>query len=922
MEEVYNIFLEKFSNFTEIQKLALPIIENGSNCLVIAPTGSGKTEAALLPILSRISKSGAQGIQAIYITPLRALNRDLIKRLEDICKRAGITIGVRHGDTKYSERKAQTIKPPQLIITTPESMQSILINKSLRGAIKNIKYVIVDELHEVYYNKRGTQLAIALERLVEHSGEFQRIGISATIGDASIVGDFFFSSREYEVARVNEPKKMNIRITYPIKPKREHAELRSVFDLNSESVARIEMIGDIVKNSDSALIFANTRQVVESLGNKLIFFDRTDNFGPIAVHHGSLNQEERVNVENNFKAGKIKGIIATSSLELGIDIGSVDQVVQFNSPRQATRLVQRVGRSGHREKEQSSGTVIVGSVLDAAESIAIAEHAKAGVFESQEIDSKPYDVLMNQICSMIIEYGSLDRKKIMQIMARTSVYKNLDRKELERVIDFGIEQHLINANHELLRQGSRTIRYYYGNLSLIPNRNYFKVKNTVTNKIVSNLDENFVSSYIDIGTVFITKGLQWKAISIDEDVIYVEPSLDVEAAVPDWEGEDIPVSFEVAQRAFEIMNSSGGEDFGKYVDEEAYSMIRDLHSKQQHYRLPKKNVLLVEEQDNYIVIFAPFGKKVNEAFGKVIWSIIISHTNQEYLVRSTPYAVIVELGYTSRKLNIKSVLGSLEKVDIEDFGKTSLSLRNSEIFRYKFLQVAKVFGVIDKKATVMKSTASKLVDFYKDSPIFDETVRDLAKNYLDFGRLKHIIAMIRKGDLKIEVVESDCSPFAEEILRSAYKYRELFTALSENSKEVEQFLEGVMKKRVELYCTFCTYRRIHELSDFGEKERIKCENCGSNMVTLVKERYLDVIEKMNSDKRLTRQEMEIYRELFKIASLIDAYGVRALIALSAYGVGPETASRLLRLLRKDEKAFIIDIINAQKNFVRYKKFWK
>ena len=185
-----------FGEFTQIQKLALQEIEEGNNTLIIAPTGSGKTEAAILPILKDIQKNRTEGICVLYITPLRALNRDMMKRLSILCDAAGVSIGIRHGDTSRNEREMQVKTPPELLITTPESMQNILLSPRLRESLKNLRYVVVDEIHELYYNKRGAQLAVALERFREYSGEFIRIGISATVGNYKEAGAFLFNDKK------------------------------------------------------------------------------------------------------------------------------------------------------------------------------------------------------------------------------------------------------------------------------------------------------------------------------------------------------------------------------------------------------------------------------------------------------------------------------------------------------------------------------------------------------------------------------------------------------------------------------------------------------------------------------------------------------------------------------------------------------
>ena len=187
MPDIYEMFLDRYKSYTEIQKVAIPIVSQKSNCLIVAPTGSGKTEAAVLSLLDAMAQNpGKDGIQVLYITPLRALNRDMLSRLESLCAAMRVSVAVRHGDTAQSERARQARKAPMLLITTPETLQSILPTKSMNGALHNIKAVVVDEMHELMYSKRGAQLSLALERLEEIAKGYQRIGISATIGDTDI----------------------------------------------------------------------------------------------------------------------------------------------------------------------------------------------------------------------------------------------------------------------------------------------------------------------------------------------------------------------------------------------------------------------------------------------------------------------------------------------------------------------------------------------------------------------------------------------------------------------------------------------------------------------------------------------------------------------------------------------------------------
>ena len=212
----YGVFIGRFGSFTEIQKSAFGAIGSGENCIITAPTGSGKTEAAVLPVFDKILKGGSEsGIQAIYVTPLRALNRDLMKRLESLARELGIRISARHGDTPVKERQAQAAHPPQVLITTPETLQNLFLSQRLRNSLANVGTVIVDELHELYANKRGAQLAVALERLAEVAGEYQRIGISATIGDVDEAGRFLFAGGKGRAIDAGAAKEIRVGIEMP-----------------------------------------------------------------------------------------------------------------------------------------------------------------------------------------------------------------------------------------------------------------------------------------------------------------------------------------------------------------------------------------------------------------------------------------------------------------------------------------------------------------------------------------------------------------------------------------------------------------------------------------------------------------------------------------------------------------------------------
>ncbi len=238
--------MDRYKGYTEIQKVAIPIIKRGDNCIVIAATGAGKTEAAVLPLIEKVLDTDKVGIKILYITPLRALNRDMVKRLEGLCNQIGITIAVRHGDTKASERSKQARHAPIFLITTPETLQSILPTKTIGAALRNVKAVVVDEIHELYYNKRGAQLSLALERLEELAPNFQRIGISATVGDSQLVKNFLCDERECKIAKVDTNKAIEVHVELPKFYDSKLKPLEEKFGLNDESLARLDKISGLV----------------------------------------------------------------------------------------------------------------------------------------------------------------------------------------------------------------------------------------------------------------------------------------------------------------------------------------------------------------------------------------------------------------------------------------------------------------------------------------------------------------------------------------------------------------------------------------------------------------------------------------------------------------------------------------------------
>ncbi len=919
MPSAYEPFIKKYGGLTEIQKLAMPIVEGGQDCLIAAPTGSGKTEAAVLPVLQRIINGapGRNGIFLLYITPLRALNRDMLKRLDLICSALGLTIAVRHGDTAQSERARQSRKAPNVLITTPETLQSILPTSSFREAFLHLEAVIIDEVHELYGSKRGAQLSVALERLELLKPGFQRIGLGATIGNMGLVARFLNPARGCRVVSSEGQKRMHIRVELPERAAKPIGTAESKFGLDREASARLSRLAELIAAHKATLIFANTRQVVEAVGSRLTFMERELDFGKIGIHHGSLSNDERVKIEDGLKEGYVRAVIATSSLELGIDVGGIDLVVQYGSPKQAVRLLQRVGRSGHTASEESNGIIIATSMMDVVESLAVCINAAAGALESSMTHDGALDVLAHQVCGLLLDLGPMTADAALGILARSYIYRELKADTLLRVLEFMHAQHIIRFEKNSIEPVGRTRMFYYEHVSFIPDSRRFVVKDSHTNRVISSLDERFVMNYVDEGSVFITKGLPWRVLSIEEHTIIAELSSDFEAAVPDWSGEDIPVARMVSESVYALLSGKYNSEIEDYSGAAVADKVRALSKAQEKSFLPDATRTVIEETGDFKLIYSPLGTLANDALAKLLSHLIVTRFGKPAAVRISPYSILIE---SHQEYDPFAALKGLSEREL--LGQLGAAAAESAVFLYKFADAAVSFGVVEKGSSMPRHTVLKLAKVLKDTPVYEEAIRELLYNYFDTSALLEFASRLNSGEIRAaRHACSDLSPLGRLILESAYSARELVLPLTPNSVVVDSFAEHVLGKKADLLCTYCGMRFIRKLSDLEQQGEIRCPNCKSNMLAEYSEQRAKVTEKRLSKKRLSQGERALLKEMLDEAGLFTAYGGKAAIALGTYGVGHKSAARALRMFRKDRREFFMDLIEVQRQFIRTKKYW-
>ncbi|MCD6235731.1 MAG: DEAD/DEAH box helicase, partial [Thaumarchaeota archaeon] len=929
IKPVAEAFKERFKHLTEPQIEAIPKILDGKNLLLMAPTGTGKTEAALLPILSKMILEGRKpGIKILYITPLRALNRDLLERIDWWAQRLDFRSAVRHGDTAQRERRTQSLEPPDLLITTPETLQVILTGKILRNHLRAVKWVIVDEVHELATDKRGAQLAVGLERLRRLTGsDFQRIGLSATIGEPEKIAAFLVGvNRECEIVRVPVAKSMEFRVVYP-KPVEEDRVLAESLGVHPEVAARLRIIRELVERHRSTLIFTNTRPLAEILTNRFRVWDEQMQIG---IHHGSLSKTKRLSAEDALKTGKLSGIVCTSSLELGIDVGRIDLVIQYNSPREVTRLIQRVGRSGHGIGRVAKGVVIAIDSDDALESIVIARRAREELLEEPEIPMKPYDVLMHQIAGLLIEYGRTSIDEALKLFKQTYNFKDLSEEELRAVAEHMANLGIAYLGDEVIakpRNSRELYEYYFNNLSMIPEERQYIVIDEVKNEPVGILDEEFVAEYGEPGTRFILMGKAWEIHHLSGDRIYVAPLADYEGAVPSWVGEEIPVPYEVAEEVGALRreyrdkrrrgvsgNEIAEEIAGRY-DADPEDVARAFKEVEQHIErgipVPTDVDLLVEETGKHIVLHLHGGLKVNRTIQKLISYHLSEKIGAPIKGQQDPYRI----AFRSPHISVDSIVASLKEV-LNDFDeKLRRAIESSTLFKRRLVHVARKMGVIKYEANLSEINLNQLAEALKDTPVYRETMNYTLFHDFDAEKAREVLERIARGELRIHRWRSpsgEASPIARLTL-SRFETESEVSSPQGMKRVVLMAVRGRLINESWLaVCTDC-YEYYEQILVKDLPEKPKCPVCGSNMIGLTKRPLEEVLGLIaRKGKPVNKKERRIIAELKRNAVLVSKYGKAAAIALSARGLSLKEVVRILEEEPHESMRLIELLVEAEK----------
>jgi len=928
-----------FENPTEPQRRLIPIILEGKNVLLISATATGKTEAAMLPVLHRFLLSGGSqpGISVIYITPLRALNRDILERMTYWCNRLDIRLGVRHGDTSQRERSYMRRSPPDMLITTPETLQAILQGRTIKNHLKTVRWIIVDEIHELADNKRGSQLSLALERIRNVAeNDIQFIGLSATIGSPERVAQFLVGEgREADIVQVSALRDTRFDIVYP-EPDAEDYELARKLFTHPEVAVRLKVMKDLIEQHDTTLIFTNTRSTTEALTSR---FNLWDTEFPLSIHHGSLAKTSRIATEKGLRAGDLRTVICTSSLELGIDIGAIDLVIQYNSPRQVTRLLQRVGRSGHSITETSKGVIVAMNSDDALESMVICRRALKEIMEPIYVPEKPYDVLVNQIIAELMQRNRLYFLQVKNLFDHAYPYKDLAEEDVLNAARYMHDRFprlawLSEEDEVMIKpRGSRKTmyRYFFNNLSMIPDEKDYLIVDVDDDSPVGILQEAFVAEYAKPGVKFTLRGRPWKILNVHNDKIYVRSEDDPTGAIPSWVGEQIPVPLEVALEVGEIkayVETSLDEGMG--VDEiagelhlrypanvatikRAVKVLVDHH--RQGYRIPTDRRVVVEDWEDNVIIHANFGSLANRTLARIVGHIISEDTGYPVGVQQDTYMVTTQTVGDVDARYVARMLTSLAEGDMEEVVREAVT--KTGLFKKRLINVARKAGALSKFANFSNITLGRLMKSFEDTIIFEEAMKDTLRQDLDIEATMELLRRMADGDIEVTVLDTggEVSPLGKLGVDSITMKTDIVPP-----ERLTRIIMESAKARIynETRVLACLGKRdwLDERQAKDYPEKITCPVCGSTEVGVFDRGMEEVAEFQSTTRRSKKEPPRWWRKGVDASKLVSMYGRRAAIVASAKYVDLTEAWDILAETQGEGDEFFERVVEAEREALR------
>jgi len=797
-------FFSRFKEFSQTQRFGVMNVWERKNTLISAPTGGTKTLTAFLSILNYLVGLAEKNeledkVYAIYCSPLKALSSDiyvnLIKPLEEINKIAEqkgiklqeIRVGLRTGDTSQKERAKMARKAPHIFITTPESMAILLTSPKFVEKLRGVEFCIVDEIHALD-NKRGAYLSLTLERLNEVSAIWPvKIGLSATIEPLEEVAKFLAGvaeDRTVEIAKAEFTKKIDISVLTP----------GDIIEDREMSGNLYNLLNNLIKEHKTTLIFTNTRSATERVVHNLKEKFPTEYGGDIAAHHSSLSKTHRFSVEEMLRDGKLRVVVCSTSLELGIDIGFIDLVIMMGSPKSSARAIQRLGRAGHRLQDTIKGRFIVMDRDDLIECSVIQKEIVERKINRVVFPKNCLDVLSQQIYGMAI-YKVWGVDELISLIRKSYCFSGLAKEDFFSVISYlSGEYNLEKSNvygkiwydkqtKQIGKKGKLARVIYMTNIGTIPEESYIEVKLAPSGEHIGYIDEGFLER-MKKGDVFVLGGSRYMYLYTRGMNLYVRGSVDRSPTIPSWFSEMLPLSFDSAleiNRFRQIMREKFEKKEGKnelfefikkqlYVDSDTAEEIYDYFYEQFRFsEIPDTKTMIIERykaEKNYILVQSMYGRRVNDALSRALGWIMGSYGNRD-----------VEMGisdngfyFAGESLNIEKALKELKPENLnsileEAIGHTDILTRRFRHCAGRSLMIlrnykgkARSVGKQQVKSHFLLHAVKKIS---KDFPILKEARREVLEDLMDINNAKQILELIKSGRVQIKIKEVKLpSPFA------------------------------------------------------------------------------------------------------------------------------------------------------------------
>lgn len=815
-------FFSKFKEFSLPQLYGVYEIHTRQNLIVSAPTGATKTLTGFLSILNELVDSASKGIledkvYCIYISPLKALNNDIMKNLVEplremeslAMKDLEIRVAVRTGDTTAAEKAYMLQRPPHILVTTPESLALMLSAPKFREHLNKVEWCIIDEIHALADNKRGTHLALSLERLQFLSPAMCRVGLSATVAPLEDVAKFLVGNdRDCKIVDVQFLKQLDLQVMSPV------PDLINVGyeELNSRLY---KLIDKLVQEHKTTLIFTNTRAGTERVVHHLKenfpknYYEINEDSPTkvsslIGAHHGSLSKEHRLGIEKALRDGKLKAVVCSTSLELGLDIGFIDLVICLGSPKSVARFLQRSGRAGHKLHEKVKGRMVVMDRDDLVECSVLLKNAIERKIDKLHIPRNCLDVLAQQIIGMCID-RRWNTKELFETIRKSYPYHDLEWKDFNETLsylagEFGaLENRHVYAkiwydheSQEVGKKGKNTRVIYMTNIGTIPSSDSIVVK--AGDKVLGSVDENFLEN-LHIGDRFVLGGDCYEFKHSRGMVAQVSSASGRKPTVPSWVSENLPLSFDLAmtiQNFRKLMNEQFEKGDNKasiikfindflYVDDNASEAIYNYFSEQYNYtKIPHEKHIIIEsytDENNkhYSFFHTLYGRRVNDVLSRAVAYAIgrSQHKDVEIGITDNGFFVACDKRYNSK--------GAFKLLKSSELNQVlNLAIANSEILKRRFrhcaaraLMILRQYKGMVKRAGRQQVSSMILLNAVRsiseDFPVLKEAKREVLNDLMDVKSAIFVLEQKEAGKLKVTEMDTKLpSPFAFSLIAHGY----------------------------------------------------------------------------------------------------------------------------------------------------------